>query len=666
MTVRTLNPEDEEEVGDRVAPGRVRSLMAPSPSVRRQPDGTVRGPRSRSVMRLHALLHFTVLSPALAIPLLAQDVSPGVAVDSARIVEEAREEQRDFERFRESRIPLSANPGGGGCDERIGRFCIWFGGADEESFPPEPVETSLARADLIGSFYDATFDIRDPWIVGQLVHYLVEDRSLREAETVARQCDLEAAWWCSALLGYVLHVQERYVEALEAFDLALLELPEAEAVRWRTPRFLFAGAGRSLFSEATPEQRDGLWIAFWRFSDPLYLVEGNDRLTEHYARLVEARNQRDAESPQGIDWAEDVEETLIRYGRNTGYSRVRQAGGLGFGGATVQDDRSVVAHHHPGSRGYLFPEAFLASPSEVPPESWITAPRAARSWYAPLYAPDFRALETQVARFRRDDEMLVVGAFGPPPPARDRFLDLAPTREDPRSDPFGGSAPAPTAPPRDALSAPLETESGGPVRTGLFLVPIDGGEAVSVLGEAREGVLSLLAPPGQYVSSLEVLDPRARRAWRARQGVQQVALTRGLVAVSDLLLLRREAPLPESLDEAIPLARPGIRVGLTERFTVAWEVYGLQVEDQVEITLGFTTGRPGFLARIGEFLGILEPDRPVEVSFTDTAPDDVQTLFRAVQLNLPPLEPGDYTLHLRVELPGREPVLANRPIIVED
>ena len=40
---------------------------------------------------------------------------------------------------------------------------------------------------------------------------------------------------------------------------------------------------------------------------------------DHEARLVEARNQEDAESPQGMFWEEDVEETLVRYGRLMGY-----------------------------------------------------------------------------------------------------------------------------------------------------------------------------------------------------------------------------------------------------------------------------------------------------------------------------------------------------------
>ena len=64
------------------------------------------------------------------------------------------------------------------------------------------------------------------------------------------------------------------------------------------------------------------------------------------------------------------------------------------GGFGLRDTRQVVGHHQPRSRGYLFPEEYLESPADIPPESWITAPREARTWYAPPYAPDFRGLET--------------------------------------------------------------------------------------------------------------------------------------------------------------------------------------------------------------------------------------------------------------------------------
>ncbi len=581
--------------------------------------------------------------------------------DSASIVEEARQLQADFERFRGSRIPPRTRTANVRCDRQIGRICHWFGGAEEADFPPEPTETSLARRQLIGTLGEVWAEVRDPWIAGQLVHYLVEAERFPEALSVARGCELTEPWWCHALEGYVLHVRGGFVEAEDAFSRALALLPGEEEERWGTPRFLLSRQAESAFRNRTPEERRIIQDRLWRFSDPLFLVEGNDRLTDHYARLVLARIREDAVNPHDLVWGEDLEETLIRYGRTVGWSRSRA---VPSGGMNLTDTRSMVGHHHPGSRGYLFPEEFLDAPADVPPESWITAPREAHTWYAAPYAPDFRGLETQVARFRRGDSLLVVGAFRPDPAPSPL---VAEDRGEERPDPFGGRNLFGGGGDErgDASWGSQADRYEGPVETGFFLVPEDGGEPIVERAEDRSGVLTLMAPIGRYVSSLEVLDRPAGAAWRARQGVSQVELPRGLVALSDILLLSEEAPVPDRLEDAIPHARAGIRIQREERFVVVWEVYGLGVEEPARVTVGFTRGRPGFLQRVGEFLGVVEPDSPIEVSFDEPGIDEVQTLFRAFHLELPNLEPGEYTLHVRLELAGREPVVTSRPIILE-
>lgn len=557
--------------------------------------------------------------------------------DSLDIVEEARERQRDFERFRQSRIPVQRERENAVCDENIGRFCIWFGGIDGERFPAEMPEVGGARVDLIRFLTDANEEIADPWIIGQLVHYLVEARYFDEAERIATECDISEEWWCSALLGYTLHLRTEYVEAERAFRRAMGEMPGEQLDRWIVPRYILTDEGRRHFEEVEPEQALDTWELFWKLSDPLFLFDGNDRLTDHLARLVQARNRSDAEHPQGTDWDWDVEETLIRYGMNRGYSRTHDPMNT-FSFGRLNDTRRVVGHHHPKSRGYLFPEEYLESPAAIPPESWITAPREARTWHAPLYAPEIRGLETQVGRFRRADEMLVVAGYRP----------TVVTRADGVVSAWGGPGG-------------LE---GDPF-TALFLIPVDGGERVYTRGTEPEGVLTLMAWPGAYVSALEVVHLEERQAWRARQGVVQEPLVPGLVGVSDLMILREGAPLPDSLEEAIPDVRRDVRVRQGERFVAMWEVYGLRILEPIQVTVGFTRGRPGFLQPIGDFVGVLEPDDPTQITFDDTGPDQVQTIFRSIELQLPDLDPGEYTLHLQLDLVGRAPIVASRPIIVE-
>jgi len=581
-------------------------------------------------------------SSVIAAALLALPLGPvGVRAQSERtdsaVLASVHELQKKFEEFRQSHTPIEKDVRpDGACDELIGRICIWFGGDDEERYPAEFPEVQKARIDLIRALYDALDQVKDRWVIGQLVHYLVESRTMDEALRVATECGIQETWWCSALRGYVLHKKTEYVDAESAFREALAQMPDKERFEWTSPRYVFTPAAQAAFDSLPPAERTEKFELLWRLSDPLFLFEGNDRLTDHFARWVEAMNRRDAADPLGLDWGADLEETLIRYGMNTGYGRTQNR--MRFG--SLDDTRRMVGHHAPKSRGYLFPERFLASPSDIPPESWITAPRKARTWYSPPYAPDIRELETQVGRFRRDDSMLVVGAYRPTvPDTRDDTHVVSAWR------PGGGVQGTPYA--------------------ALFLVPVDGSQPDYVRGSDAEGVLSMTAPPGRYVSSLEVVDLEGRQAWRARQGVVQRPLEPGMVDVSDLMILKAGSPLPRSLDDALPNIRPGVRLKVGERFPVLWEAYGLRVQEPVRVTIGFTKGRPGFLARVGDFLGIIEPPQPVEITFDDTGPDQVQTVFRSVELTLPDLDPGEYTLHLRLDLPGRTPLVTSRPIVVE-
>ncbi len=557
--------------------------------------------------------------------------------DPEATLEPLHELQAEFERYRERNTPVQRETAHG-CDERIGRICIWFGEEAEQEFPGELRQVRQARVELIRALSRGFEEAPHGWILGQWVHYLVENGDVREAARVAQACGIDEVWWCAALHGYVLHKRGSYVEAEQAFRRAVGSMPDDVRIEWTVPSYIVSGDTREVLEDASAEEREALVARFWRLSDPLFLFLGNDRLTDHFARRVEATNRRDAVDPLGMEWGEDLEETLIRYGMNTGYGRTHDPSRMmrnGFG-----DTRRMIGFHHPKSRGYLFPEDFLESPSDIPAESWITAPREARTWYAPPYAPEMRGLETQVGRFRRGDRMLVVGAYRPTVPS-----DEAP----------GGFAPA---------WGPSGVSD--PISAGLFLVDEDGArEPEGVRGRAPEGVLTIESRPGRYVSGLEVFDAVGRRAWRARQGVVQEPLIHGMVDVSDLMILKENSPLPDSLADALPHLRPGIRVHPGERLPVLWEVYGLGVLEPVRVTLGFSEGRPGFMTRVGDFLGVIEPDRNVDITFDDTGPEEEQAVFRSIEIELPDVDPGEYTLHLRLELAGREPLTISRPILVD-
>ena len=119
-----------------------------------------------------------------------------------------------------------------------------------------------------------------------------------------------------------------------------------------------------------------------------------------------------------------------------------------------------------------------------------------------------------------------------------------------------------------------------------------------------------------------------------------------------------------SLDEAIPRALPAVRIEAGDAFKVAWELYGLRVGEAARVRIGVNRGRTSLARRLGEYLRLLEPDEPVVMTYEEAGPDVLGTVFRAVELNLPDLEPGEYTLSVEIDLTGRELMTVGRPLSI--
>lgn len=614
--------------------------------------------------------------------------------DSVELRERAHEIQARFEAYREARIPPATVLGRGSpCDERIGRFCLRHDG-DDAPIPAEPPELGLARSQTLGELGAIADRIPgDGWVLAQRIFYLVESGNLRGAESLARQCAGPRGWWCDALLGYVLFQGtplargSRLAAADSAFAAAFEAAPPDVREWYRTPEYVLGEEGRELFEDAEPEERSALRTRLWLLSDPLYLLDGNDRLTAHLARKTLVRIRRGTMTPYGLPFDEDrdLEELNVRYGGEVGYERIQSTGRAGAGVPldirNMMDTRRIVGRHPPDDREYLPTGEFLEDPAEIPPGAWTLDEPEPRTGYAAPYARDVSSLAAQVARFRREDSLLVVAAYRPASSAPMRLAGSGgagdgagtdPELSDGPTNPFAAFGPEPepepdangggpgSAPSDDALPGP-----DGPVESGFFLLDWDGRPVHESRSNESAGVVTARVPDGEYVLGLEVWEEEASRAWRVRQGLRQESLAQGQSAVSDLLFLEESASLPESLQEAIPRTLPSIRVAAGGAFTVAWEVYGLRPGETAEVTLGFTRGEPGLLQRVGEYLRLVEPDEPVEIRFEDRAPDRLGTVFRALDVDVPSFEPGVYTLNLEVQLEGRTPMVTSRRLLVD-
>ena len=547
---------------------------------------------------------------------------PGTSVDSAALEEELRGAQRGFERFRRRRLPPTGR-GSGRCDERIGRYCLRHD--DDEREPrPEPEEIAERRDELIGRLAVALERVPGSrWLAGQRVWYLVEAGRPTEAVDAARACRADQGW-CGALEGFALHEAGRFVEAEAAFAGALSAFSPQERREWSGVEELLEGDAEDRWEEADEAGRRALETRLWWLADPLWLVEGSERRTEHLGRRVAVAVHRDAASPHGSYWHDELGVLVVRYGWPAWWERVRPGPyrQLTFG-------EPVVGHHASDALRFVPPADVLLDTVSAW-EPWELDPDEPRSTYQPVYLDTLHRPEAhRLVRFDRRDSTLVVLAWK---------TGWAPTEDD--------------------VEATLRADAG-PGRT---LGASDPAEVASAAGR-----LLVAYPRGGAVLSLEVLDRPGRRAVRLRRGLPAASRPEGVPGISGLLTVAGEPPgdlrVAASRARLPGPAAPGERIGLF------WELYGparLFTEARLDVALEREGG--GLFRKLAEGLGIAdERIRRVAAGWRFAPEPGRRTHPTGVALTLPDeLEEGTYTLAAEVRLRGYEPLRAELPLEVRE
>lgn len=548
--------------------------------------------------------------------------------DSVALLRRAVSAQAEFERIRRRHLPWTEYRSGNPCDERIGRFCLWHHDEDEDDEdwtpPQEPAAVVRARDGLLATLAATAARLPgDHWVAGQRVRYLVDAERTDEARQAARACRAEG-WWCLALLGFASHAARDYAAADSAFDAALAVMPAARRRAWTDLRVLLEGPDERAYRRLADAQRTAAERRFWWLADPLWMQPGNDRRSEHFARHVLDLLQPRTKSVENLAWGWDLRELLLRYGWPVGWERMRPNHPL------QPEPPGIVTQYAPNARVFLPAFTFLAEPARIEPAAWPLKVKRARTEYAPVYARRFVELQHQLAVFRRGDSALVVAAYRTP-------LDTLPD---------------------DSTAAEAALLVAGD-ETGELHVARD-----SV--RAERGALQVRVPPRPAVVSVEVLATPARAA-RARYGVQLAPLAPGRAAVSDVLLFDALGPLPNSLEEALPFARPGGCLRPGERVGIYWEAYGLQPDTAgLPVAVSLRRGTGGWARRTAERLGLLGVDEPVQLRWRDAPPGAADAFARAVLLTIPErLDAGDYLLELEVSPAGHDTVRGERRLCVE-
>jgi hypothetical protein len=551
-------------------------------------------------------------APITATPVASAAAPSATARPDHPLVTEARAAQKAFERSRREGLRFYNGGAEARCEERIGRLCYWNNNGD---VPPldERANVVTEREELLALLgRAAAADPQDDWAAAQRVRYLDEAKRPEDARRAAAAC-AGTPWWCAALRGTAAHIANRHADATAAFDSALTLMPANERCAWRDLSLWLSAKDREAYKSLgcegrTTDARAGWERRFWWLAQPLWLLEGNDARNELAARRVITRAHAMGGIPYDMTYGDDMAESELRYGWPVAWS-VQTAGAL--------DPRapSVIGHEPTPSFDFTPRAAALASPATAPDDAWKLDEALPRMRYAPRYAPrGFVPLRHQLARFRRGDSSVVVGAW------------------DVETDRDWGS---------------------GTVRVGLGVADSGGPRVVArAADQPRRGALRAALPAAPALVSLEVLGEKQGRAARARYSVEPLPAG---AALSDVLLLKKGAGNAPTLESVLPDALGANRIRAGSTIGIYWESYRpASPGAPAEVSLNATRLNTTRLERVRSAMRVGSAVRPVSVRFQDTGrPDGLPG--RALTVSWPEVPPGEYRVELIVTPVGGTP-----------
>jgi hypothetical protein len=544
-------------------------------------------------------------SPTVAQPQLLPRFSETeqARIDSVEVLHQARGRQASFERRRRQMLPRFYSGTADHC-LIVGRFCEWHPNLKDSAIPDEGKNIRRARAELLRDLEKAGAALPgDDWIIGQRIRYLTEGHDT-SAVAVARSCRA-TRWWCDALLGLSLHVSGDFVGADSAYSRALDAMPPPTRCHWMNLAPLLDDDIRGTYKKLPCAQREAVDERIWWVADPLYMIPGNERRTEHYSRVLHTALQTDAANTYGSSWGGDLAELIVRFGWAEKWTQEPSQ-------SLYTESRPAISGHE-REPGYHF---FLTQP---PPDSLALITDSVfdiyqfppREQYAPTYTHGFVRLDAQVARFRRGDSTKVVAAY-------DVSTDTI----------FGKTkfAAAVTAM-GDASATPTMTR-------------ID--------ESTTRNVLTVSTPWKSQIVGVELLAKDSSAAARWRSGFAEIPLDSARISVSDLLFVDGAPSLPNDLDEAIPRAHGGTKFEHDQKIGLFWELYGRAPADSaLPISLTITPIDDGLLRRAFRALRIVPRLSPINIRWRENGAAGVLSA-RTVMLDLSLVPAGKYAVKLEV------------------
>ena len=537
-------------------------------------------------------------------------------IDSSEINHRARSLQDRFERRRRQMLP-KFNAGTADRCLIVGRFCEWHPKLDEDVVPEEGDNIRRARAELLAELARAAAAVPgDDWIAGQRIRYLIEAHDTN-AVSLARSCR-GTRWWCDALLGLALHVNEDFAGADSAFSSALAEMPPLKRCHWVNLSPLLDDPIRGTYRKMSCAQREVLNARIWWVADPLFMVTGNERRTEHFSRVLQTTLQSDAANTYGSSWGGDLAELILRFGWAEKWTQQPPANPY-----PITQQVSITGHEREPGFHFFATQPPPDSVAQIADSLFEIDQFPPREQYSPVYARGFVHLDAQVARFRRGDSTQVVAAFdvaGDTIFSRHKFA---------------------------AAIVAMGDEMATPAMTEIAESPV-------------KNVLTVETPWKSQLVGVELLAKDSAAAARWRSGLAEIPLDSARVSVSDLLFVDEGPSLPSDLAEAIPRAHGGTKFARGQQVGLFWELYGRAPADSaLPTSLTITPVDEGFLRRAFRALRISPRVSPLNIRWRENGAAGMLSA-RSVLLDLSLVPAGKYAVKLEV---GNSPSATSSRII---
>ncbi|MFL5501009.1 MAG: hypothetical protein ACJ79Q_07230 [Gemmatimonadaceae bacterium] len=543
--------------------------------------------------------------PSRAQPLAPPDSAERqLRADSAEIAEHARSLQAAFERRRRQLLPRFYSGTADHC-LIVGRFCEWHPKFDKDYVVPgEGKDIVRARSEMLRDLAKASDALPgDDWIIGQRIRYLLEAHDT-SAVTVARACRA-SRWWCDALLGMTLHVRGDYAAADSAFGIALENMPTDTRCHWLNLRPLLDDDIRGTYSKMSCAEREAADAQIWWVSDPLFMIPGNERRTEHFSRVLHTVLQQNSVNTYGLSWGGDLAELILRFGWAEKW--------------TQEPSHSMYPESQPTITGHEREPGYHFFLTQRPPDSVALIADSVfdiyqfppREQYSPTYARGFENLDAQVARFRRGDSTRIVAAYNV------------------KGDTIFGKT--------KFAAALVATGDTGAVQS-----------RTEVAESPLRNVLTVTTPLKEQVVGVELLANDSSGAARWRSGFAEIPLDSGRISVSDLLFVDGAPALPADLAEAAERAHGGTKFNHNTKIGLFWELYGKTPADSsVPISLTITRVEESLLRRTFRALRIVPKPMPLNIRWQENGAAGVLSA-RSIVLDLSAIPSGRYAVKLQV------------------